>query len=79
MITANNGILIVALTMALGMHTGDHLLMGLAFALAGVSYLVNLAHESVIPQGLNAPLFWGAFLLGLVTYGVVFGKLFGVS
>ena len=44
-LTAANGILIVAITVALGIHKDHNMLIALGFAMAGVSYIVNMADE----------------------------------
>lgn len=70
MLTANNGILIVALTMALGLHTSNKLLIAAAFAMAGLSYLVNVLDDFAFPT-FRMPLFWLTVLVGVGTYAYV--------
>jgi hypothetical protein len=77
MMTANNGILIVVLTFALGLNTGNHLLTALAFAMAGVSYLANMSYDLSLNRW-GQMCAWIAIGLGLFSYVVVFKTLLGV-
>ena len=77
-LTALNGHLIVALTMAFGMHSSDKLLIASAFAMAGVSYVTNVIDETGQHPARNA-LFWLTFLIGISTYVYLAIKLMGAS
>ncbi len=44
-LTAANGILIVAIFVALGIHKADDIMIALGFALAGTSYITNVCDE----------------------------------
>jgi hypothetical protein len=76
MITANNGILIVALFFGLGVHLNDNVLMAMAFALAGVSYLVNIARD-FDANDLADNLFWAIFAAGAGGYLYAAARLSG--
>jgi hypothetical protein len=76
-LTAANGILIVAITLALGLHWDSPVLIGAAFAMAGSSYLVNLIDELDNFTPLRGPLFGTTVLTGLATYVYVAIKLIG--
>jgi hypothetical protein len=75
MMTANNGILIVALTMAYGLHAQDKWLIASAFALAGLSYVVNVLDEWKVTTGRNA-IGWLTLALGALTYAYLAAKVF---
>lgn len=77
MITANNGILIVALFFGLGVHWNDHVMLALALALAGASYLVNIARDFDM-HDLADKLFWAVFIAGLGGYVYAAQRLFGL-
>lgn len=75
MMTANNGILIVALAFAYGVHANSQPLIVLAFAMAGISYLANIADDwaadgmrSAAPWA--ARFKWLAIATGVLTYAV---------
>jgi hypothetical protein len=72
-----NGILIVALLFAYGVHTGNSLLIFFAFALAGLSYLVNLAAEFNLVKLGNVGFKFTA-VLGVVAYVFAARQFFGV-
>lgn len=76
MVLANNGILIVALTMALGLHINDRWLMAAAFAMAGLSYLANIADEWDAANASNA-LKWITIIIGAGAYLLAAARLFG--
>lgn len=63
MIAANNGILIVTL-------------VAFAFALAGLSYLVNIADEHGADK-IARDGFWGVFAVGLAGYAYATARLLG--
>lgn len=67
MITALNGILIVALFFGLGVYWADNALIAFAFALAGASYIVNIAREHAAEDVANK-IFWLVFIAGTVGY-----------
>ena len=76
MITANNGILIVALTFIYGLHAKSPTLVALAFAMAGLSYLGNLCDDRDLTAGRN--LFaWMSIAAGGAAYVVAGLHLLG--
>lgn len=75
MFLANNGILIVALTMAFGMHINSDVFIALAFVLAGLSYIVNLLDHHTSARHVA---FVATVAAGVVTYAAVAAKLMGV-
>lgn len=81
MITANNGILIVALFFGLGVHWSDNVLIAVAFALAGVSYLANLNRDwdTEVAGRIADKLFWVTFVAGAFGYLYAAGRLLGYA
>lgn len=77
MVTALNGILIVALTMMLGLHFDDRWLIAGAFAMAGTSYLVNILDDWNSDGNLRVVLFLITIALGGATYAYAAIRLFG--
>jgi len=74
MLTANNGILIVALVFGYGLHTGDKVMIALAFAMAGLSYIANIFTEWEMDARAFA---WGSILSGVAAYAYVALKIMG--
>ena len=86
MILANNGILIVALTMALGLFWDNRLLIALALAMAGVSYIANVLDDWVSHSNgatwmhqTRAAALWVAIGLGVIAYVYMALKLMGLD
>lgn len=67
LITANNGVLIVFLFLATGVALSDRFMVAIAFALAGVSYLANVA-QSMEREKTTLFFLWCAGLGGLAGY-----------
>lgn len=81
MILALNGILIVAMTLAVGMAWMSKWLVAAAFAMAGLSYLVNIidswAEEGTEGlDGVRGFLFLVTFVIGVVAYVYIALRLF---